>query len=149
MIIAEGSIHWTINPFFRRLITRTISIIPCPFMALFSGRSGVADILNSSQVVLSLILPFVTAPLLYFTSHKGIMTVKVQSDTDTNIVENSSANEGPSETTSLINDGPDVKNVDFSNSAIVNVIGFFSWFTIGFLNIYLIIQWIRGEDIHF
>lgn len=149
MIIAEGSIHWTINPFFRRLITRTISIIPCLFMALFSGRSGVADILNLSQVVLSLILPFVTAPLLYFTSHKGIMTVKVQSDTDTNTVENNSTIENVTETTSIINDGTNVKSIDFSNSTIVNVIGFFSWFTIGFLNIYLIIQWIRGEDIHF
>lgn len=152
MIIAEGSIHWTINPLFRRLVTRTISIIPCLFMALFSGRSGVASILNLSQVVLSLILPFVTAPLLYFTMNKEIMTVKVYDD-DNNEISFSNSNNNVSatsnETTTLLTNEFNVKKVDFSNSTIMTALGFISWFTIGFLNIYLIIQWLRGEEIHF
>lgn len=142
MIIAEGSVNWTLNPFLRRLLTRTISIIPCLFMALFSGRSGVATILNLSQVVLSLILPFVTAPLLYFTANKEIMSVKVihnEHETQAQINENST----------LLSRVSNLEIVDFSNSMLTNSLGFIAWFTIGFLNIYLIIQWLRGEDIHF
>lgn len=140
MIIAEGSVNWSLNPFLRRILTRTISIIPCLFMALFSGRSGVATILNLSQVVLSLILPFVTAPLLYFTSNKAIMSVKVSVEESSQVA---------NENTSLVPNGENLKQADFSNSTLMNVLGFISWFTIGFLNIYLIIQWVRGEDIHF
>lgn len=150
MIIAEGSVKWTFNPFFRRLFTRTISIIPCLFMALFSGRSGVATILNLSQVVLSLILPFVTAPLLFFTANKAIMTVKVHADTPTNEGISEGDQEEVSENTALFQEHQsDVKSIDFSNSLIMNVLGISSWLIIGFLNIYLITQWIRGEDIHF
>lgn len=142
MIIAEGSVNWTFNPLVRRIFTRTISIIPCLFMAAFSGREGVASILNLSQVVLSLILPFVTAPLLYFTANKSIMSVNVCTHTEADL--------STTENTALLNNNNnDTKVVDFSNSTIMNVLGFFSWFTIGFLNVYLIIQWIRGEDIHF
>jgi metal iron transporter len=140
MIISEGSVNWKMNPFYRRLLTRTISIIPCLFMALFSGREGVATILNLSQVVLSLVLPFVTAPLLYFTANKSIMSVKVCTEHESEI---------STENTTLLNCDTDVETVDFSNSLTMNVLGFISWFTIGFLNVYLIIQWIRGEDIHF
>lgn len=133
MIIAEGSVNWNMNPFFRRLITRTISIIPCLFMAIFSGRSGISTILNLSQVVLSLILPFVTAPLLYFTANKKYMTVNVNRESE--------------ECTPLINNNS--HQVDFSNSVTMNTLAFFSWFTIGFLNLYLIIEWAKGEDVHF
>lgn len=144
MVIAEGSVKWSINPFYRRLITRTISIIPCLFMALFSGRSGVAKILNLSQVVLSLILPFVTAPLLYFTATREYMTVEI----DTHEITEQN-DESASEATPLVDNESGFKTVDFSNSNITNILGFLSWFIIGFLNIYLIIQWIKGEDIHF
>lgn len=133
MIIAEGSVNWNLNPFVRRLLTRTISIIPCLFMAIFSGRSGISTILNLSQVVLSLILPFVTAPLLYFTANKNLMTVKV--------------NRADEEYRTLL--GDQTQCVNFANSSITNILAFFTWFTISFLNIYLIIQWAKGEDVHF
>lgn len=140
MVIAEGSIHWKLNPFIRRIITRSISIIPCLFMAIFSDRSGVAMILNLSQVVLSLILPFVTAPLLYFTASSSIMSVKVINDEQSHPA---------NETTALVSNNDQIKMKDFSNSLVMNILGISSWALIGFLNIYLIIQWIRGEDIHF
>lgn len=140
MIIAEGSINWTLNPLLRRFFTRTISIIPCLFMALFSGRSGVAAILNLSQVVLSLILPFVTAPLLYFTANKTIMSVSVISE---------STGSSSNEQTPLLDRDLNPTTVDFSNSMIINILGIASWLIIGLLNIYLILQWFRGEDIHF
>ncbi|GMM29669.1 putative divalent metal ion transporter [Martiniozyma asiatica (nom. inval.)] len=135
MMIAEGSINWTINPLLRRLITRTISIAPCLFMAIGGGREAIAIILNLSQVVLSLILPFVTLPLLLFTMDKKIMQVEVEVDNTT--TEN--------ESSPLIGK----KIIDFSNSIGMNVAGFVTWVTISGLNIYLIIQWLRGEDIKF
>lgn len=141
MIVSEGSINWKFNPLVRRIFTRTISIIPCLFMATFSGREGIASILNLSQVVLSLILPFVTAPLLYFTSNKAIMSV--------NVCTGNELESTTTENTALIHNNDETKTIDFSNSTIMNVLGFLSWFTIGFLNVYLIIQWIRGEDVHF
>ncbi|KAG7751338.1 hypothetical protein KL929_000591 [Ogataea haglerorum] len=143
-LVAEGCLEWKLNPFYRRIITRSIAIVPCMAMALFMGREGIATILNLSQVILSLILPFVSAPLLYFTCNKNIMKVKVQVEQPQEL-----DNDMPTETSSLIpvNKGENYK--DFSNSAITNVLAILTWGTIGFLNIFLIVQYFRGEDIHF
>lgn len=74
-MVSEGFLHWSFRPWIRRLITRGLAIAPCLFVAVFVGRKGLADVLNASQVVLSLLLPFVSAPLLYFTCKKSIMRV--------------------------------------------------------------------------
>lgn len=74
-MVAEGFIAWTVRPWVRRLITRSLAVIPCLALSLFVGRKGLADVLTGSQVVLSLLLPFVSAPLLYFTAKKSIMKV--------------------------------------------------------------------------
>lgn len=152
MMIAEGSINWTVSPLLRRLITRTISILPCLAMALFSGREGIATILNMSQVVLSLLLPAVTAPLLYFTSNKKIMSVTVRQDESHMVTHKHkkiiSNNNEANENTSLVHTDH-FATIDFSNNAWMNVAGFLAWGITGFLNIYLIVQWFNGEDIHF
>lgn len=168
MMVAEGGMHWKINPIIRRLITRTIAIIPCLFMVLFTGRSGIALILNLSQVILSLILPFCSAPLLYFTANPKIMRVPVQDissseDADrarneangTSEPSSSGSNDNNEETPLLLNRKKskdnlgDIKYHDFTNSPMMNFLGITTWATITFLNIYLIIQFMRGEDIHF
>ena len=46
------------------------------------GKSGLNDALTASQVVLSVILPFVTAPLIYFTCRSHIMTVMTRPGND-------------------------------------------------------------------
>lgn len=74
-MVSEGFLHWSFQPWIRRLITRGLAIAPCLFVSVFVGRKGLADVLNASQVVLSLLLPFVSAPLLYFTCKKSIMRV--------------------------------------------------------------------------
>ncbi|KZF24957.1 natural resistance-associated macrophage protein [Xylona heveae TC161] len=76
-MVSEGAINWTIAPWLRRLITRTISILPSIVIAAAVGRRGLTAALNGSQVALSVILPFVTAPLIYFTCRGHIMTVAV------------------------------------------------------------------------
>lgn len=78
-MVSEGFLHWSVKPWVRRLITRSLSVIPCFIATLFVGRKGLAVVLTSSQVVLSLLLPFVSAPLLYFTAKRSIMSVPTDS----------------------------------------------------------------------
>lgn len=80
-MVSEGFLHWSFKPWIRRLITRGLAIAPCLLVAVFVGRKGLADVLNASQVVLSLLLPFVSAPLLYFTCKKSIMRVPLSCPT--------------------------------------------------------------------
>jgi metal iron transporter len=75
-MISEGMLDWTIAPWLRRLITRTISIIPSIIIAGAVGKKGLNATLAATQVVLSVILPFVAAPLIYFTSRKKYMVVR-------------------------------------------------------------------------
>ncbi|KAG2419562.1 transporter protein SMF2 [Aspergillus terreus] len=77
-MVSEGMLNWSIRPWLRRLITRSISIIPSIIIAAAVGREGLDKTLNASQVVLSVILPFVTAPLVYFTCRSSYMTVPVE-----------------------------------------------------------------------
>ncbi|CRG87191.1 Manganese transporter SMF1 [Talaromyces islandicus] len=74
-MVSEGALNWKIKPWLRRLVTRSISIIPSIIIAGAVGRSGLNAALNGSQVALSIILPFVTAPLIYFTCCDKYMTV--------------------------------------------------------------------------
>lgn len=74
-MVSEGQINWTCKPWKRRLITRSISITPSIIIAGAVGREGLSDALEGSQVALSVILPFVSAPLIYFTCRNKFMTV--------------------------------------------------------------------------
>jgi metal iron transporter len=74
-MVSEGMLRWTIKPWMRRLVTRAISITPSIIIAAAVGKDGLNRALTASQVVLSVILPFVTAPLLWFTCRSHIMSV--------------------------------------------------------------------------
>jgi len=74
-IVSEGQLNWRVAPWLRRLITRAISIIPAVIIAGAIGKNGLTAALNASQVALSVILPFVSAPLLYFTCRNRFMMV--------------------------------------------------------------------------
>lgn len=67
-VVMEGFMHWRIKPWVRRLITRTLAILPAVFIIGIRGDSSVTDLLTLSQVVLALQLPFAMFPLLHFTS---------------------------------------------------------------------------------
>jgi manganese transport protein len=67
-VVMEGFMHWRIKPWVRRLITRTLAILPAIFVIGLRGESSVTDLLILSQVVLALQLPFAMFPLLQFTS---------------------------------------------------------------------------------
>ena len=67
-VVMEGFMHWRIQPWVRRLITRTLAILPAVLIIGLRGDSSVTDLLTLSQVVLALQLPFAMFPLLQFTS---------------------------------------------------------------------------------
>ncbi len=67
-VVMEGFMHWRIAPWVRRLITRTLAILPAIIVIWWRGDSSVTDLLILSQVMLALQLPFAMFPLLHFTS---------------------------------------------------------------------------------
>ncbi|KAB5583284.1 natural resistance-associated macrophage protein-domain-containing protein [Coniochaeta sp. 2T2.1] len=75
-MVSEGALNWTLKPWLRRLVTRSISITPSIIIAGAVGRPGLNAALNGSQVALSVALPFVTAPLIWFTCMNKYMTVQ-------------------------------------------------------------------------
>jgi len=72
-VVMEGFMHWRIKPWLRRLITRTLAILPAILIVGLRGSSSVTDLLTLSQVVLALQLPFAMFPLLHFTSSRKRM----------------------------------------------------------------------------
>jgi manganese transport protein len=72
-VVMEGFLRLRLAPWFRRLVTRGLAIIPAGIVAAVYGESGTAKLLVLSQVVLSLQLPFAVVPLVQFTSDKSKM----------------------------------------------------------------------------
>ncbi|KAK3331628.1 natural resistance-associated macrophage protein-domain-containing protein [Cercophora scortea] len=75
-MVSEGALNWKVKPWLRRLITRLLSITPSIIIAGAVGKDGLNAALNGSQVALSSTLPFITAPLIYFTCRDRYMTVR-------------------------------------------------------------------------
>lgn len=113
-IVSEGHLEWKIKPWKRRIATRCISIIPCLVISLCIGRSALSKALNASQVVLSLLLPFLVAPLILFTCRKSIMNV------------DDTKHSG--------------RTINMANNWLTTIIAFAAWLFISVLNVYAIVQ---------
>lgn len=121
-MVSEGMLNWTIRPWLRRLLTRSISIVPSVIIAGAVGKRGLNEALTASQVVLSVILPFVTAPLIYFTCRSHIMTVITgPGDTDADGGESESA------------------GVNMRNGWIVTVFAVLIWLVLVVMNVALLV----------
>ena len=72
-VVMEGFMQWRLAPWIRRLMTRTLAILPAIVIVGLRGDSSVNDLLVLSQVVLALQLPFAMFPLLHFTSSRKRM----------------------------------------------------------------------------
>ncbi len=72
-VVMEGFMHWRIKPWLRRLITRSLAIIPTAVFVGIRGANNVTDLIVLSQVVLALQLPFAMFPLLHFASSRKRM----------------------------------------------------------------------------
>lgn len=130
-IVSEGHINWTCKPWIRRLATRAISIVPCLIISLSIGRNGLNAALNISQVVISILLPPLTAPLIYFTCKKSIMRVELPDE------------EGDNEDGSCVEE--DGKRYKYMNNNWITT-GFLVliWLFISTLNVYAIVDLARN-----
>src|ERR1019366_5036668 len=72
-VVMEGFMNWRIRPWLRRMITRTLAVLPAIFVIRIRGNGSVTDLVNLSQVILCLQLPFAMFPLLQFTSSRRRM----------------------------------------------------------------------------
>jgi len=72
-IVMEGFLNIRLRPWLRRLITRSIAIIPAVFVIGVFGESHTTELLVASQVVLSMQLGFAVWPLLRFTDERAKM----------------------------------------------------------------------------
>jgi manganese transport protein len=72
-VVMEGFIHLRVAPWLRRLITRSIAIVPTVVVVAFWGEGGTEKLLLLSQVILSLQLSFAVVPLVIFTGDRKRM----------------------------------------------------------------------------
>lgn len=126
-MVSEGMIRWKLKPWLRRLLTRGISIIPSIIIAGAVGKEGLSQALTASQVALSVALPFVTAPLLWFTCKSSIMTVS--SDGEGRRVEPENA----------------IGRVNMKNGWIVAILGGLIWLVLVIMNVALIVLAALGK----
>ena len=109
-------------------------------VAIAVGRSGVDALLVASQVALSIVLPFITFPLLYLTNSKEVMAVKKPrtiSVVDSDKSREELADDVDLETT--------METVDFSNNKIVMILGWLLWLIIVAANVYAIVSLGLGQ----
>ncbi|HKK40781.1 MAG TPA: Nramp family divalent metal transporter [Bacteroidales bacterium] len=69
-IVMEGFVRIRLRPYLRRLLTRSIALVPAVIVISISGSEGTYKLLILSQVILSLQLPFAIVPLVHFTSDR-------------------------------------------------------------------------------
>jgi manganese transport protein len=72
-IVMEGFLHWRLKPWLRRLITRSMAIIPAAIVIGVMGEGRTTSLLILSQVILSFQLPFAVIPLIQFTGDHSKM----------------------------------------------------------------------------
>lgn len=72
-VVMEGFMHWRLSPWIRRLITRSVAIVPAILIIGLRGEGSVNDLLVLSQVILAIQLPLAMFPLLHLTSSKKYM----------------------------------------------------------------------------
>ncbi|PLW05138.1 hypothetical protein PCANC_21482 [Puccinia coronata f. sp. avenae] len=75
--LSSGFLNYQTSPLIRRLITRTLGIIPATIIAAISAQKGINDMLIATQVAISIVLPFAVIPLAYFSSKKTVMSIRV------------------------------------------------------------------------
>lgn len=124
-MIAEGAINWRIRPFYRRLLTRSIAIIPGIIIAAAEGRSGMAAALNGCNVVLSVALIFMAFPLIWYASFKKYMMVETEVPLESSITVGSDVERSER----------NASTVSMANGYVVMATGWLIWVLIAAMNI--------------
>ena len=141
-MVSEGALNWSLAPWLRRLITRSISITPSIIIAGAVGREGLSAALNGTQVALSVVLPFVSAPLIYFTCRNKYMTVRAsrseENDGDEEVMD--SAADADAETGRRGEDG-----VKMRNHWVTTAFAVLIWFVIAAMNVANLVLLGKGQ----
>jgi metal iron transporter len=153
--ISEGFLQWRVSAIVRRLLTRLLAIIPSMIVAIALGRSGVDALLVASQVVLSVVLPFILFPLIWCTSSKAIMSVKKNGGySEDHLKENLSAREVETPGSDLNPSRPKnemarntagteeraEERVEYSNPKIISILAWAIWLLITAANVYALVE---------
>ena len=72
-IVMEGFLNFRMRPWLRRLVTRSLAIIPAGLTIYFAGDIGTYRLLILSQVIINMQLPFAVIPLVQFTGERRRM----------------------------------------------------------------------------
>jgi manganese transport protein len=72
-VVMEGFMNWRLRPWIRRMMSRLLAIVPAIWIISIRGNGNVTDLVNLSQVLLCLELPFAMFPLLHLTSSRKRM----------------------------------------------------------------------------
>jgi manganese transport protein len=72
-IVMEGFVSLRLQPWLRRLVTRSAALVPAVLVIGLTGEAGTYQLMIASQVVLSLQLPFAILPLVHFTGSRAKM----------------------------------------------------------------------------
>jgi manganese transport protein len=72
-IVMEGFVHIRLNPAARRLLTRVVAIVPAAATLIIGGEAATHGLIVTSQVVLSLTLPFAVVPLVWLTASRRLI----------------------------------------------------------------------------
>lgn len=138
-----------------------LSLIPAMVVALALGRSGIDQLLVASQVVLSIVLPFVMFPLLWLTTNKKIMSVKKpESSLPTLTADESPSSHDLSLASKLMapktgssakqdveaSSSSATETVDFSNGKTVAGVGYLIWAVVIVANMYVIVTLAMGKS---
>lgn len=173
-MIMEGHSKARLPPGIKRIITRAFALIPCILVVMASGREGLSAVLNASQVVLSFMLPFISAPLIYLTSKPEIMKVELfkesgfsnPTDNCQDAIELDQLTDRKADSEELIRvpaeNEMEVGSVDdfepvneqrtrefknMSNSKLTTVAAILVWILITFLNFWLLASMALGKDV--
>src|SRR6202171_1667859 len=74
-IVMEGFLNLRLRPWLRRLVTRSLAIVPAVLTIYYFGDNGTYKLLILSQVILSMQLPFAVIPLIRFTDDSRRMGI--------------------------------------------------------------------------
>jgi manganese transport protein len=72
-VVMEGFLNFRMRPWLRRLITRSMAVVPAALTIYFAGDRSTLGLLLLSQAILSLQLPFAIVPLIQFTTDRTRM----------------------------------------------------------------------------
>ncbi len=78
-IVMEGFLKLKMKPWQRRLLTRSLALLPTFLVVAIAGDRGMNQLLLASQVILSMQLSFAVIPLVHFTNDSKKMGAFVNS----------------------------------------------------------------------